>query len=60
VPPESDDSLHLEIGHVLFIDIVSYSKVSNTGMLPFLNKCCIEPHTPLTASARHNRSYGRV
>jgi hypothetical protein len=26
VPPESDDNLHLEIGHVLFIDIVGYSK----------------------------------
>jgi TolB-like protein/Flp pilus assembly protein TadD len=25
VPPESDDNLHLEIGHVLFIDIVGYS-----------------------------------
>jgi hypothetical protein len=27
VPPESDDNLHLEIGHVLFIDIVGYSKL---------------------------------
>ena len=25
--PESDDNLHLEIGHVLFIDIVGYSKL---------------------------------
>jgi hypothetical protein len=25
VPPESDDSLHLEIGHILFLDIVGYS-----------------------------------
>src|SRR5580765_5588743 len=29
VPPESDDNLHLEIGHVLFIDIVGYSKLLN-------------------------------
>src|SRR5712664_2956056 len=27
VPPESDDNLQLEIGHVLFIDIVGYSKL---------------------------------
>jgi TolB-like protein/Tfp pilus assembly protein PilF/class 3 adenylate cyclase len=27
VPPESDDNLHLKIGHVLFIDIVGYSKL---------------------------------
>src|SRR2546423_9899202 len=27
VPPESDENLHLEIGHVLFIDIVGYSKL---------------------------------
>jgi TolB-like protein/Flp pilus assembly protein TadD len=27
VAPESDDNLHLEIGHVLFIDIVGYSKL---------------------------------
>src|SRR4030095_9858644 len=27
VPPESDDNLRLEIGHVLFIDIVGYSKL---------------------------------
>ena len=25
--PLSDDNLHLEIGHVLFIDIVGYSKL---------------------------------
>ena len=27
VPPESADNLHLEIGHVLFIDIVGYSRL---------------------------------
>ena len=27
VPPESDDNFHLEIGHVLFIDVVGYSKL---------------------------------
>src|SRR5213078_3261808 len=27
VPPESDENLRLEIGHVLFIDIVGYSKL---------------------------------
>src|SRR4051812_15869600 len=27
VPTESDDNLRLEIGHVLFIDIVGYSKL---------------------------------
>ena len=27
MPPQSDDNLHLEIGHVLFIDIVGYSKL---------------------------------
>ena len=27
MPPESDANLHLEIGHVLFIDIVGYSKL---------------------------------
>ena len=29
VPPESDDNLRLEIGQVLFIDIVGYSKLLN-------------------------------
>ena len=27
MPLEADDNLHLEIGHVLFIDIVGYSKL---------------------------------
>ena len=27
VAPDSDDNLHLEIGHVLSIDIVGYSKL---------------------------------
>ena len=27
MPPESDENLRLEIGHVLFIDIVGYSKL---------------------------------
>ncbi len=27
MPPESDDHLHLQIGHVLFIDIVGYSRL---------------------------------
>jgi len=27
--PESDNNLRLEIGHVLFIDIVGYSKLLN-------------------------------
>ena len=27
VPPESDDNLRLEIGHVLFIDIVGYPRL---------------------------------
>jgi len=27
VPPESDDNLRLEIGHILFIDIVGYSRL---------------------------------
>ncbi len=26
-PPETDDNLRLEIGHVLFIDLVGYSKL---------------------------------
>jgi hypothetical protein len=29
VPPESDDNQRLQIGHVLFIDIVGYSKLLN-------------------------------
>src|SRR6058998_3783094 len=29
MPPESQDNLRLEIGHVLFIDIVGYSKLLN-------------------------------
>jgi len=38
VPPESDDSLHLEIGHVLFIDIVGYSKLLNEEQQERLNQ----------------------
>jgi TolB-like protein/Tfp pilus assembly protein PilF len=38
VPPESDDSLHLEIGHVLFIDIVGYSKLLNEEQKERLNQ----------------------
>jgi len=38
VPPESDDNLRLEIGHVLFIDIVDYSKLLNEGQKERLNQ----------------------
>jgi hypothetical protein len=38
VPPESDDNLHLEIGHVLFIDIVGYSKLLNEEQQERLNQ----------------------
>src|SRR4051812_37081425 len=37
VPPESDDS-RLEIGHVLFIDIVGYSKLLNEEQKERLNQ----------------------
>jgi hypothetical protein len=36
--PESDDNLHLEIGHVLFIDIVGYSKLLNEEQKERLNQ----------------------
>src|SRR5437773_10084676 len=36
--PESDDNLHLEIGHVLFIDIVGYSKLLNEEQQERLNQ----------------------
>src|SRR5436189_4641704 len=38
VPPESDENLHLEIGHVLFIDIVGYSKLLNEEQKERLNQ----------------------
>src|SRR5436190_18743594 len=38
VPPESDDNLYLEIGHVLFIDIVGYSKLLNEEQQERLNQ----------------------
>jgi TolB-like protein/Flp pilus assembly protein TadD len=38
VPPESEDSLRLEIGHVLFIDIVGYSKLLNEEQKERLNQ----------------------
>src|SRR5436190_3159704 len=38
VPPESDDNLRLEIGHVLFIDIVGYSKFLNEEQKERLNQ----------------------
>ena len=38
MPPESDDNLHLEIGHVLFIDIVGYSKLLNEEQKERLNQ----------------------
>src|SRR5213076_305906 len=38
VPPESDDNLRLEIGHVLFIDIVGYSKLLNEEQKERLNQ----------------------
>src|SRR5438552_2995679 len=38
VPPESDDNLRLEIGHVLFIDIVGYSKLLNEEQKEWLNQ----------------------
>jgi serine/threonine-protein kinase len=38
VPPESDDNLHLEIGHILFIDIVGYSKLLNEEQKERLNQ----------------------
>jgi TolB-like protein/Tfp pilus assembly protein PilF len=36
--PESDDNLRLEIGHVLFIDIVGYSKLLNEEQKERLNQ----------------------
>src|SRR5436190_4989264 len=36
--PESDDNLRLEIGHVLFIDIVGYSKLLNEEQQERLNQ----------------------
>src|SRR5213076_2569279 len=38
VPPESDDNVRLEIGHVLFIDIVGYSKLLNEEQKERLNQ----------------------
>ena len=38
MPPEPDDNLHLEIGHVLFIDIVGYSKLLNEEQKERLNQ----------------------
>src|SRR5439155_8981968 len=38
VPPESNDNLRLEIGHVLFIDIVGYSKLLNEEQKERLNQ----------------------
>ena len=36
--PGSDDNLRLEIGHVLFIDIVGYSKLLNEEQKERLNQ----------------------
>jgi class 3 adenylate cyclase len=38
VPPDSDDNLRLEIRHVLFIDIVGYSKLLNEEQKERLNQ----------------------
>jgi len=38
VPPESDENLRLEIGHILFIDIVGYSKLLNEEQKERLNQ----------------------
>src|ERR1700736_342181 len=38
VPPESDDNSRLEIGHVLFIDIVGYSRLLNEEHKERLNQ----------------------
>ncbi len=38
MPPESDDNSRLEIGHVLFIDIVGYSKLLNEEQKERLNQ----------------------
>src|SRR5216110_3726600 len=38
MPPESQDNLRLEIGHVLFIDIVGYSKLLNEEQKERLNQ----------------------
>src|SRR5256886_7965890 len=38
VPPESDANFRLEIGHVLFIDIVGYSKLLNEEQKERLNQ----------------------
>ena len=38
VPPGSNDKLRLEIGHVLFIDIVGYSKLLNEEQKERLNQ----------------------
>jgi TolB-like protein/Tfp pilus assembly protein PilF/class 3 adenylate cyclase len=47
VPPESDDNLRLQIGHVLFIDIIGYSRLlvnEQSGLLRELNEVVSGTH----------------
>jgi hypothetical protein len=53
VPPESDDNLYLEIGHVLFIDIVGYSKLLNEEQQERLNQLT---EIVLATAVRHLRA----
>ena len=60
VPPGSNDNLRLEIGHVLFIDIVGYSKLLNEEQKERLNKLIeiVLATTPVReATDEHRRAH---
>jgi hypothetical protein len=52
--PASDDNLHLEIGHVLFMDIVGYSKLLIEEQKERLNQ--LTAIVLATAQDRHLRA----
>ena len=53
VPPDSESNLHLEIGHVLFIDMVGYSKLLIEEQKERLNQLA---EIVLATAARHLRA----
>ena len=60
--PESDDNLRLQIGHVLFIDIVGYSKLlieEQKERLNQLTEIVLATATVRAATARDSRSRRR-
>jgi len=51
MPPDSNSDFKLEIGHVLFIDVVGYSRLSINGISKLFRSSTFTKSAPATTNA---------